>query len=88
MHKHYKYLLLRDFSTHIGNKDQLDMLQSHRPERFPAAVVLWGGCHVPQEAKDSKGTLSSLLMQAAWAAVDSLASLFRSMNLFSTPLAA
>lgn len=64
------------------------MLQSHRPELFLAAVVLWGGCHIPQEATDSKGTLSSLLMQAAQAAVGSLASLFRSINLSSTPLAA
>lgn len=88
MHKHCKYLLLHDFSTHIGKKDQLNTLQSHRPELFPAAVVLWGGCHVPQEAKDSKGMLPSLLAQAAQAAVDSLASLFRSMNLFSTSFAA
>ena len=36
------------------------MLQSHRLELFPAAVVLQGGCHVPQEAKDSKGTHTSL----------------------------
>lgn len=88
MYNHYKYLLLHDFSMHIAKKDQLDMLQSHRPELFLAAVVLWGGCHIPQEATDSKGTLSSLLMQAAQAAVGSLASLFRSINLSSTPLAA
>lgn len=33
-------------------KDQLDTLQSHKPELFPAAVVLWGGCHEPQETKE------------------------------------
>lgn len=74
MHEHYKYLLLHHFSTHIDKKDGLDMLQSPRPEPFPAAVVLWEGCHVSQEAKDSKGTLSSSLVQAAGAALDSLAS--------------
>lgn len=74
MHKHYKYLLLHHFSTHIDKKDGLDTIQSHRPELFPAAVVLWGDCHVPQEAKDSKGTLSCPLTHAAGAAVDSPAS--------------
>lgn len=65
-------------------KDQLDTLQSHEPELFPAAVVLWGGCHVPQETKEC----FHLVQGAQQAALDSLVSSLRGINIFSTPLTA